>query len=236
MSSITGTFVYVTISWRHLSISATSQLLPNQFWPNFKGRFLGPSLPDAICQFNIFLDNICPDDICTKLFRTQFCGVQNSIWLKFCQTQTFFNPNCFWPKFFWTQNLFEPKIFLTQKSFGQKSFETKFTGAKILFDRNILDPSFFWQIFLDPKIFMTNKFFWTHLFLDWNSSHTKMLWPKIQNIINPNFFLLEIVLDATFLWTQNIFLIQKFFLNPHFIWTNNFFYPHFIGFVRHFLC
>ena len=34
------------LSWWHLSISAISQLLLARFWPNFKGRFLGPSLTD----------------------------------------------------------------------------------------------------------------------------------------------------------------------------------------------
>ena len=38
--------------------SAISQLLLNQFWSNIEGRFLGPSLPDAICQGNVFPDNI----------------------------------------------------------------------------------------------------------------------------------------------------------------------------------
>ena len=55
----------------HLSISAISQLLLNQFWPNFEGRFLGSSLLDAICQDNFFPDNICPGNICSLLI-TQF--------------------------------------------------------------------------------------------------------------------------------------------------------------------
>ena len=35
-----------------------------RFWPNFKGRFLGPSLTDAICHWDICPGNICTGDIC----------------------------------------------------------------------------------------------------------------------------------------------------------------------------
>ena len=53
------------LSWRHLSISAISQLLLAWFWPNFKGRFLGPfwtyhNYHNDICPGNISSCNICP--------------------------------------------------------------------------------------------------------------------------------------------------------------------------------
>ena len=52
------------LSWRHLSISAISQLLLARFWPNFKGRFLGTSRRDSYCYGDICPGNICPGDIC----------------------------------------------------------------------------------------------------------------------------------------------------------------------------
>ena len=39
------------------------QLLLTWFWPNLKGRFLGPSLTNANCHGDICLGNICPGDI-----------------------------------------------------------------------------------------------------------------------------------------------------------------------------
>ena len=52
------------LSWLHLSISRISQQLLTRFWPNFKGRFLGPSLTNANCWSDICPGNICPCDIC----------------------------------------------------------------------------------------------------------------------------------------------------------------------------
>ena len=46
------------------SMSVISQLLLNRFGPNFKCRFLGPSLTDANCHSDICPGNICPGDIC----------------------------------------------------------------------------------------------------------------------------------------------------------------------------
>ena len=51
----------------HLSISDISQLLVTLFEPDFKIRFLGPSLTDASCHGEICPGNICPDDICPFL-------------------------------------------------------------------------------------------------------------------------------------------------------------------------
>ena len=42
---------------------AISQLLLAQFWPNFKGRFLRPSLKDAKYHDDICPENICPGNI-----------------------------------------------------------------------------------------------------------------------------------------------------------------------------
>ena len=51
------------LSWRHLSISTISQLLLVRFWPNFKGRFLGPIWTYSNFQNEICSSNICPCDI-----------------------------------------------------------------------------------------------------------------------------------------------------------------------------
>ena len=49
---------------RHLSISGISQLLLNQFWPNFKCRYLKTSRTDFSCHGDICPGNISPGDIC----------------------------------------------------------------------------------------------------------------------------------------------------------------------------
>ena len=69
------------------SMSAISQLLQARFGPNFKGRFLGPSITDANCHGDICPGNICPgniihikniwaitDPISTKFFWPNFWG------------------------------------------------------------------------------------------------------------------------------------------------------------------
>ena len=58
-----ATFVLVTFV--HISnISAISQLLLVQFWPNFKCRFLGPLWTYSNCHNDICPGNICPCNIC----------------------------------------------------------------------------------------------------------------------------------------------------------------------------
>ena len=46
------------------SMLTISQLLLARFWPNFKHRFLGPSLTHPNCHGDICPGNICPVDIC----------------------------------------------------------------------------------------------------------------------------------------------------------------------------
>ena len=55
------------LSWRHLSISAISQLLLALFWPNFKGRFLRPFWTYSNCNSDSCPNNICSCNICTYL-------------------------------------------------------------------------------------------------------------------------------------------------------------------------
>ena len=51
--------------WRSAFVTnLISQLLVTQFWPNFKGRFLGPSSTDSNYNGDICPSNICHGDIC----------------------------------------------------------------------------------------------------------------------------------------------------------------------------
>ena len=52
------------LSLQHLSISRIYQLLLTRFWPNFKGRFMGPFWTYPNCHNDIWQGNISPCDIC----------------------------------------------------------------------------------------------------------------------------------------------------------------------------
>ena len=55
------------LTWKWLCTPTTQtqcQLLLTRFWPNFKGRFLGPSWTDSNCSSDICPDNIRPSYIC----------------------------------------------------------------------------------------------------------------------------------------------------------------------------
>ena len=52
-----------------------SELLLNQFWANFKGRFIGPSLTDSNCNDDICTSNICHGDQ-IKLNKTYFNWIE----------------------------------------------------------------------------------------------------------------------------------------------------------------
>ena len=166
------------LSWRHMSISAISQ-----FWPNFEGRFLGPSLPDAICQGNIFPDNICPGDIfwpnfvgaSTNFFRSKIILIKILLDTNFFLTQNvfdqlFFYPKCFWTQIFLTKNSFDPKsfgaqIFLDQNFVRSKHFGSKFVGPNCFGTENIYDPKIFGLNYLHSKLFLTQsqKPFWSKI-------------------------------------------------------------------------
>ena len=143
------------MSRQHLSISVICQLLLTRFWPNFKGRFLGPSLTHNKCQCDICPGNICPrnvnvtfvqatyvpetfvlfrnilaitDQILTKLFGPNF----GRPWIFF--DQTFFGPKfCLTITFVDLQTFFYPNIFL----------DPKFCGPKILWTQNFFGPKYF---------------------------------------------------------------------------------------------
>ena len=78
-----------------------------QFWPNFKGRILGPCLKDADCYGDICQGNICPGDICSYMQYLSFLLVQ------------------FWPIFFGSWFLWT-KIFLDKTSLDPHFFNANF--------------------------------------------------------------------------------------------------------------
>ena len=97
------------LSWRHLSISEISQLLLARFLPNFKSRFLGPSLTDVNCHGDIFQGKICPDNICPhhKYFSCYWPDYDKTYLTQFFGTIIF-------DQFFWSKNLVDPKLFWTK--------------------------------------------------------------------------------------------------------------------------
>ena len=155
------------MSWRHLSISGISQLILTRFWPNFKCRFLGPSLTDANSHNDICQGNICPGNIFPyheylsynwpwPYFLNQNCfGIQKNI-----LTQNFFEPKFICdPKLFWTQNFWDPKFFWTANC-----FQPNFFWRKILFGlKNFLIQNYFIPRILDSKYFL--DFFFNKDFL-----------------------------------------------------------------------
>ena len=151
------------LSWQHVSISGMSQLLLAQLWPNFRCRFLGPSLTNATRRGDIVSGNICPQDIFPYQWYLSF------YWHSFEQT--------FWTQFFVTlifldQNFFEPKICLNPNfSLFNFSWTQNFSDLEI-FGPKFLGPTFFWtynlsglinlltQIFFGLKLFLTKIIFY----------------------------------------------------------------------------
>ena len=143
------------MSWRHLRISAISQVLLTRFWPNF----LDPiSWGLNFCEPTFFW---------TKLVLTQdFFGAKNVLTIDSIGPKNCFEPNIiflltqhfFWqiffgsniffdPQFFGTHKFFMPKIlcsltfFRTQNFFGHISFilDTTFFRTQYLFGTSTWD-------------------------------------------------------------------------------------------------
>ena len=147
------------LSWWHLSITGIFQLLLIKCWPNFKCRFLQPSLIEANCH-----GDLCPGNICPYQQYLSYC------WSNFDQT--------FWtqydlcgPKFFWT------KLLLTLNFFGPNIF---FSDQKITLDSKMFSDRrfFFWPKFFSKPNFLDQPFlFWdTNLFLNSKFFNKQMVW------------------------------------------------------------
>ena len=164
--------------WGHLSISAITQLLLNQLWQNFKYRFLGQSLLDAICQDDICPCTISPGDTCPyHQYLTQF-------WPKFLEPM-FWGSIIFWPTFCWIQifgiqNYLDPKLSRAQNSSWIQYF---------------LDQRLFWiQNSILTQIIFDKKFFGPTIFPAQNFLKTKFFGHKIS--LHPNFFgLIRLILS-----------------------------------------
>ena len=104
------------------------------YWPNFKGRFLGPSLTDANCHRDIYQVNLC--------LRIFFAYKQYlSCYWPYFLDPIYLGPNLhlkffFWTKFIFTKIIFRPKIVLDQTFFDLKElfrdFSTKFCSCHLL--------------------------------------------------------------------------------------------------------
>ena len=91
-----------------------------QFWPNFKGRILGPCLKDADCYGDICQGNICPGDICSYM---QYLSFYWSNFDQFFLDHDFCGPKYSWTKLLWT-HIFLMQIFFfqTQKRDVMRNF------------------------------------------------------------------------------------------------------------------
>ena len=136
------------LSLRHLSISAISQLLLVQFWPNFKCRFPGPLWTYSNCHNDICPGNICPCNICP--YKEYL--------------------SCYWPNFdqtlkvgSWDHLKHIPTV-TGEKMFCQKKISTKFFfWQKQFFAKNNF-ANFFWQNKFCQKNIKPKKNCWQKTF------------------------------------------------------------------------
>ena len=143
------------LSWQHLSISTISQLLLVRFWPNFKGRFLGPIWTYSNFQNDICSGNICPCDICPyqeylschKPDFDQTLKVGSWDHLEHIPTVTKIQPKKFCGNKFSTKKIFQqnkiwPKRYLSKKNLGQKRI---LVPLEILVQKKILVRKKIWS-------------------------------------------------------------------------------------------
>ena len=152
-----------------MSILGISQLLLTQFWPNFKGGFLGPSLADSNCHGDICPGNICPGNICPvqKYLTCYWHNFYQTFWTQFFKALIYFGPEIFLDPV-----AFRPKIYKkwTQNYSWQKKIWTNF----FLYLRTL---NFGSKLFLDTTFLMTNHFF--AIFSAIFFFYFKFLWPQI---------------------------------------------------------
>ena len=131
ISTVSVTFVHATF------VSATFAQIRNisatQFWPNFKGRILGPCLKDADCYGDICQGNICPGDICSYM---QYLSFYWSNFDQFFLDHDFCGPKYSWTKLLWTH------IFLMQIFFPdpKERCNAKFLEGHNLWTRPLIGP------------------------------------------------------------------------------------------------
>ena len=131
-----------------------SQLLLTRFWPNFKGRFLGPSLTDSNCHSDICPGNICPGDICP------YQEYLNCYWSDFDQTLKVG---------FWNHFLLIPTVTVTfvQATFVLETFvhirDISAVTDPIL--NKLFWPNYFRALIFWPNILLRPNFFGHNNFL-----------------------------------------------------------------------
>ena len=106
------------LSWWHLSISAISQLLLARFWPNFKGRFLGPFWTYPNCHSDIFKKYSPPKNVAEKRIL-----LQKNL------------PNSKFQRKKWIQKMFAEKN-VCLKNFAKKMFCKKNFAIEIFWKKN----------------------------------------------------------------------------------------------------
>ena len=142
----------------HLNVwGPISQLLLVRSLPNFKGRFMRPSVTADKCHWEI-----CP---CNIFSGHNFFGQEIFFWPTF-----FWTPIIFQTKFFLPKNILRPQIFFASKFlFRTRIFSNHnfFFGDKTLF----LTHDYFYPKFSSgPNIFLHYEF------LDLNFCHTWTPW------------------------------------------------------------
>ena len=146
------------LSWRHLSISSISQLLQVRFWPNFKGRFLGPIWTYSNFQNDICSGNICPCDIypyqeylsCHKPDFDQTLKVGSWDHLEHIPTVTKIPQQKFCCQKCSTKKNYSKKKFLNKKNLPKKISQKEilpkyFLPTKNFLTKNICQKKFHWN-------------------------------------------------------------------------------------------
>ena len=188
------------------------------FWPNFKGRILGPCLKDADCYGDICQGNIYVLVTFIHIYNISafyWSNFDQTFWTQFFLDHDFCRPKCSWAK------LLRTHIFLMQIFFSSP----KMLGLTVFIPEILLDPKkksnsifFLPQIFSDLKFFQTQNIFGPKIFLDFffqmkfflpTIFFKKFSSPKI--FVSPNFFF------EKFVWTQNFFFRPKIFYRSKFL-------------------
>ena len=188
------------------------------FWPNFKGRILGPCLKDADCYGDICQGNIYVLVTFVHIYNISafyWSNFDQTFWTQFFLDHDFCRPKCSWAK------LLRTHIFLMQIFFSSP----KMLGLTVFIPEILLDPKkkikhnfFFTPNFFRPKIFPDPKYFWTQNFFKFFFSDeiffTYNIFQKIfqsQNFCFPQFF-----------FSKNLFEHQTYFSDPKFFTAQNF--------------
>ena len=166
-----------------MSISGISHLLLIRFWPNFKGRFLGPSLTDVSCHSYICPGNTCPGDICPyheylSCYLPNFDQTLNQGFWNHLQQMptvmvTFVQSYLSRQHLSWQHLSIQEYLSCFLANFDQ-TFSIQIFGHPIFFTKILFAQNFVWP-----------KSFWIQIFFDITSFWHKFL---RQNFLLPKFF------------------------------------------------